>query len=107
MNGQYGSKDFEDIELLQDFQKKSENEQVNAQIYFMGYKAEEILILFNIKNCTYGILKEEIIRDRLVFGVKKFSFLKKAVESELTLEKAIQIVLKDQKVLKHTKGNDK
>ncbi|UYV62759.1 K02A2.6-like [Cordylochernes scorpioides] len=45
------------------------------------------------ENCNYGILKEEMIRDRLVVGAKNFNLSEKLqLESELTLEKAIQIV---------------
>ncbi|UYV61752.1 K02A2.6-like [Cordylochernes scorpioides] len=133
--------------------EKSENEQVNALIYIMGDKAEEILILFNLseaqiddyklvvskfqdyfigkrnviyerakfnrrsqgetepveefitnlyvlaETCSYGILKEEMIRDRLVVGVKNFNLSEKLqLESELTLEKAIQIVRQSESV---------
>ncbi|UYV63574.1 K02A2.6-like [Cordylochernes scorpioides] len=126
-------KRFQRYRIASGLSEKSENEQVNALIYIMGDKAEEILILFNLseaqindyklvvskfqdyfiekrnviyerakfnrrsqgetepveefitnlyvlaENCSYGILKEEMIRDRLL-------------ESELTLEKASQIV---------------
>ncbi|UYV60823.1 K02A2.6-like [Cordylochernes scorpioides] len=51
------------------------------------------------ENCSYGILKEEMIRDRLVVGVKNFNLSEKLqLESELTLEKAIQIVRQSESV---------
>ncbi|UYV66753.1 K02A2.6-like [Cordylochernes scorpioides] len=51
------------------------------------------------ENCSYGILKEEMIRDRLVVGVKNINLSEKLqLESELTLEKAIQIVRQSESV---------
>ncbi|UYV79324.1 hypothetical protein LAZ67_17002145 [Cordylochernes scorpioides] len=51
------------------------------------------------ETCSYGILKEEMIRDRLVVGVKNFNLSEKLqLESELTLEKAIQIVRQSESV---------
>ncbi|UYV72188.1 K02A2.6-like [Cordylochernes scorpioides] len=51
------------------------------------------------ENCNYGILKEEMIRDRLVVGVKNFQLSEKLqLESEPTLEKAIQIVRQSESV---------
>ncbi|UYV73012.1 K02A2.6-like [Cordylochernes scorpioides] len=51
------------------------------------------------ENCNYGILKEEMIRDRLVVGVKNFNLSEKLqLESELNLEKAIQIVRQSESV---------
>ncbi|UYV70795.1 hypothetical protein LAZ67_8000653 [Cordylochernes scorpioides] len=51
------------------------------------------------ENGNYGILKEEMIRDRLVVGVKNFNLSEKLqLESELTLEKAIQIVRQSESV---------
>ncbi|UYV84489.1 hypothetical protein LAZ67_X002360 [Cordylochernes scorpioides] len=132
-------KRFQRYRIASELSEKSESEQVNALIYIMGDKAEEILILFNLseaqindyklvvskfqdyfigkrnviyerakfnrrsqgemepveefitnlyvlaETCSYGILKEEMIRDRLL-------------ESELTLEKAIQIVRQSESV---------
>ncbi|UYV76022.1 hypothetical protein LAZ67_13002171 [Cordylochernes scorpioides] len=140
-------KRFQRYRIASELSEKSENEQVNALIYIMGDKAEEILILFNLseaqindyklvvskfqdyfigkrnviyerakfnrrsqgetepveefitnlyvlaETCSYGILKEEMIRDRLVVGVKNLNLSEKLqLESKLTLEKAIQIV---------------
>ncbi|UYV79821.1 hypothetical protein LAZ67_18000795 [Cordylochernes scorpioides] len=139
-------KRFQRYRIASELSEKSESEQVNALIYIMGDKAEEILILFNLseaqindyklvvskfqdyfigkrnviyerakfnrrsqgemepveefitnlyvlaETCSYGILKEEMIRDRLVVGVKNLNLSEKLqLESELTLEKAIQI----------------
>ncbi|UYV84877.1 hypothetical protein LAZ67_X003845 [Cordylochernes scorpioides] len=51
------------------------------------------------ETCSYGILKEEMIRDRLVVGVKNLNLSEKLqLESELTLEKAIQIVRQSESV---------
>ncbi|UYV67708.1 hypothetical protein LAZ67_5001667 [Cordylochernes scorpioides] len=51
------------------------------------------------ETCSYGSLKEEMIRDRLVVGVKNFNLSEKLqLESELTLEKAIQIVRQSESV---------
>ncbi|UYV78865.1 hypothetical protein LAZ67_17000043 [Cordylochernes scorpioides] len=146
-------KRFQRYRIASGLSEKSENEQVNALIYIMGDKAEEILILFNLseaqindyklvvskfqdyfigkrnviyerakfnrrsqgetepveefitnlyvlaETCSYGILKEEMIRDRLVVGVKNFNLSEKLqLESELTLEKAIQIVRQSESV---------
>ncbi|UYV73868.1 K02A2.6-like [Cordylochernes scorpioides] len=146
-------KRFQRYRIASGLSEKSENEQVNALVYIMGDKAEEILILFNLseaqnndyklvvskfqnyfigkrnviyerakfnrrsqgesepveefitnlyvlaENCNYGILKEEMIRDRLVVGVKNFNLSEKLqLESELTLEKAIQIVRQSESV---------
>ncbi|UYV70501.1 K02A2.6-like [Cordylochernes scorpioides] len=146
-------KRFQRYRIASELSEKSENEQVNALIYIMGDKAEEILILFNLseaqindyklvvskfqdyfigkrnviyerakfnrrsqgetepveefitnlyvlaETCSYGILKEEMIRDRLVVGVKNFNLSEKLqLESELTLEKAIQIVRQSESV---------
>ncbi|UYV66078.1 hypothetical protein LAZ67_4000066 [Cordylochernes scorpioides] len=52
-----------------------------------------------VQTCSYGILKEEMIRDRLVVGVKNLNLSEKLqLESELTLEKAIQIVRQSESV---------
>ncbi|UYV73928.1 hypothetical protein LAZ67_11001491 [Cordylochernes scorpioides] len=146
-------KRFQRYRIASELSEKSESEQVNALIYIMGDKAEEILILFNLseaqindyklvvskfqdyfigkrnviyerakfnrrsqgetepveefitnlyvlaETCSYGILKEEMIRDRLVVGVKNFNLSEKLqLESELTLEKAIQIVRQSESV---------
>ncbi|UYV80311.1 hypothetical protein LAZ67_18002370 [Cordylochernes scorpioides] len=146
-------KRFQRYRIASGLSEKSENEQVNALIYIMGDKAEEILILFNLseaqiddyklvvskfqdyfvgkrnviyerakfnrrsqgetepveefitnlyvlaETCSYGILKEEMIRDRLVVGVENFNLSEKLqLESELTLEKAIQIVRQSESV---------
>ncbi|UYV80871.1 K02A2.6-like [Cordylochernes scorpioides] len=146
-------KRFQRYRIASGLSEKRENEQVNALVYIMGDKAEEILILFNLseaqnndyklvvskfqnyfigkrnviyerakfnrrsqgdsepveefitnlyvlaENCNYGILKEEMIRDRLVVGVKNFNLSEKLqLESELTLEKAIQIVRQSESV---------
>ncbi|UYV65176.1 hypothetical protein LAZ67_3003456 [Cordylochernes scorpioides] len=146
-------KRFQRYRIASGLSEKSENEQVNALIYIMGDKAEEILILFNLseaqindyklvvskfqdyfigkrngiyerakfnrrsqgetepveefitnlyvlaETCSYGILKEEMIRDRLVVGVKNLNLSEKLqLESELTLEKAIQIVRQSESV---------
>ncbi|UYV60281.1 K02A2.6-like [Cordylochernes scorpioides] len=146
-------KRFQRYRIASGLSEKSENEQVNALIYIMGNKAEEILTLFNLseaqindyklvvskfqdyfiekrnviyerakfnrrsqgetesveefitnlyvlaENCSYGILKEEMIRNRLVVGVKNFNLSEKLqLESELTLEKAIQIVRQSESV---------
>ncbi|UYV78630.1 K02A2.6-like, partial [Cordylochernes scorpioides] len=146
-------KRFQRYRIASELSEKSENVQVNALIYIMGDKAEEILILFNLseaqindyklvvskfqdyfigkrnviyerakfnrrsqgetepveefitnlyvlaETCSYGILKEEMIRDRLVVGVKNFNLSEKLqLESELTLEKAIQIVRQSESV---------
>ncbi|UYV83251.1 hypothetical protein LAZ67_23000294 [Cordylochernes scorpioides] len=57
------------------------------------------------ENCNYGILKEEMIRDRLVVGVKNFNLSEKLqLESELTLEKAIQIVRQSESVKNQQKA---
>ncbi|UYV71882.1 hypothetical protein LAZ67_9000867 [Cordylochernes scorpioides] len=136
-------KRFQRYRIASELSEKSENEQVNALIYIMGDKAEEILILFNLskaqindyklvvskfqdyfigkRNVIYERAKfnrrsqgetepveefitnlyvlaetcsyEEMIRDRLVVGVKNLNLSEKLqLESELTLEKAIQIV---------------
>ncbi|UYV78047.1 K02A2.6-like [Cordylochernes scorpioides] len=51
------------------------------------------------ENCNYGILKEEMIRDRLVVGVKNFNLSEKLqLESKLTLETTIQIVRQSESV---------
>ncbi|UYV64657.1 K02A2.6-like, partial [Cordylochernes scorpioides] len=146
-------KRFQRYRIASGLSEKSESEQVNALIYIMGDKAEEILILFNLseaqindyklvaskfqdyfigkrnviyerakfnrrsqgetepveefitnlyvlaETCSYGSLKEEMIRDRLVVGVKNFNLSEKLqLESELTLEKAIQIVRQSESV---------
>ncbi|UYV84238.1 K02A2.6-like, partial [Cordylochernes scorpioides] len=146
-------KRFQRYRIASELSEKSESEQVNALIYIMGDKAEEILILFNLseaqindyklvvskfqdyfigkrnviyerakfnrrsqgetepveefitnlyvlaETCSYGILKEEMIRDRLVVGVKNLNLSEKLqLESELTLEKAIQIVRQSESV---------
>ncbi|UYV65638.1 K02A2.6-like [Cordylochernes scorpioides] len=146
-------KRFQRYRIASGLSEKSENEQVNALIYIMGDKAEEIVILFNLseaqiddyklvvskfqdyfigkrnviyerakfnrrsqgemepveefitnlyvlaETCSYGSLKEEMIRDRLVVGVKNFNLSEKLqLESELTLEKAIQIVRQSESV---------
>ncbi|UYV66964.1 K02A2.6-like [Cordylochernes scorpioides] len=153
---------FQRYRIASGLSEKSENEQVNALVYIMGDKAEEILILFNLseaqnndyklvvskfqnyfigkrnviyerakfnrrsqgesepveefitnlyvlaENCNYGILKEEMIRDRLVVGVKNFNLSEKLqLESELTLEKAIQIVRQSEKNHQGWSSNEK
>ncbi|UYV84796.1 hypothetical protein LAZ67_X003556 [Cordylochernes scorpioides] len=51
------------------------------------------------ETCSYGSLREEMIRDRLVVGVKNLNLSEKLqLESELTLEKAIQIVRQSESV---------
>ncbi|UYV76843.1 K02A2.6-like [Cordylochernes scorpioides] len=101
MNGRYGSKDFK--ESLQDFQRKvrMSKAKFNRRSQGESEPVEEFITNLYVlaENCNYGILKEEMIRDRLVVGVKNFNLSEKLqLESELTLEKAIQIVRQSESV---------
>ncbi|UYV63822.1 K02A2.6-like [Cordylochernes scorpioides] len=109
-------KRFQRYRIASGLSEKSENE----QDYFIGKRnviyerakfnrrsqgetepVEEFITNLYVlaENCSYGILKEEMIRDRLVVGVKNFNLSEKLqLESELTLEKAIQIVRQSESV---------
>ena len=54
-----------------------------------------------VEHCNYGALKGEMIRDRLVVGVRDASLsLKLQMDSELTLEKAVSIARQSETIKK-------
>ena len=61
--------------------RQEEGETVNAFITALHTQAEK---------CAYGVLKEEMIRDRIVVGIRDATLsLKLQLDSALTLEKAV------------------
>ena len=54
-----------------------------------------------VEHCNYGTLKDEMIRDRLVAGVRDASLsLKLQMDPELTLEKAVSIARQSETIKK-------
>ncbi|UYV75738.1 hypothetical protein LAZ67_13001174 [Cordylochernes scorpioides] len=75
-----------------------EKAQFNRKYQQDGEAVEEyIRVLHKItENCNYGSLKEEMIRDRIVVGVKYLQLSEKLqLEPNLTLERAIQAACQD------------
>ncbi|KAI4874700.1 hypothetical protein NFI96_001267 [Prochilodus magdalenae] len=91
---------------------QAEENQVNALIYTMGKEAEDILTSLRLtpdeaKHCGYGELHSEMIRDRLVVGLRDKRLSEQLqLDPRLTLEKAIthmrqsDLVKKQQELLK-------
>ncbi|UYV63703.1 K02A2.6-like [Cordylochernes scorpioides] len=70
-----------------------ERAQFNRRYQQDGEAVEEYIRVLHkmAENCNYGSLKEEMIRDRIVVGVKNLQLLEKLqLEPNLTLERAIQ-----------------
>ncbi|UYV78016.1 hypothetical protein LAZ67_15003200 [Cordylochernes scorpioides] len=70
-----------------------ERAQFNRRYQRDGEAVEEYIRVLHkmAENCNYGSLKEEIIRDRIVVGVKNLQLSEKLqLEPNLTLERAIQ-----------------
>ena len=54
-----------------------------------------------VEHCNYGVLQDEMIRDRLVAGVRDASLsLKLQLDSELTLEKAVSTARQSETIKK-------
>ena len=91
-------------------QRTREN-QVNTLVYSTGDFIMELYVL--AEHCQFGALKEELIRDRIVVGLRKKRLSEKVQpDPNLTLEKAINLVRqsesvkKQQSVLHSTKKSD-
>ena len=58
--------------------------------------------LFNLaEHCNFGVLREELIRDRIVVGIRDKSLSERLqLEAELTLEKAVNFVRQKETVRK-------
>ena len=58
--------------------------------------------LFNLaEHCNFGYLREELIRDRIVVGIRDKNLSEKLqLESDLTLEKAVNLFLQRETVRK-------
>jgi hypothetical protein len=57
------------------------------------------------KNCKYGNLEGEIIKDRIIIGVKSNTIRRTLLtEAELTLQKAIDIAKSEEMTEKHIKA---
>ncbi|UYV82809.1 hypothetical protein LAZ67_22000949 [Cordylochernes scorpioides] len=70
-----------------------ERAQFNRRYQQDGEAVEEYIRVLHkmAENCSYGSLKEEMIRDRIVLGVKNLQLSEKLqLEPNLTLERAIQ-----------------
>ncbi|UYV79907.1 hypothetical protein LAZ67_18001021 [Cordylochernes scorpioides] len=70
-----------------------ERAQFNRRYQQDGEAVEEYIRVLHkmAENCNYGSLKEEMIRDRIVVGVKNLQLSEKLqLEPNLTLERAIQ-----------------
>ncbi|UYV70047.1 hypothetical protein LAZ67_7001593 [Cordylochernes scorpioides] len=94
-------KRFQRYRIASGLSEKSEDEQFNRRGQGDSEPVEEFLTNLYVlaENCNYGILKEEIIRYRLVVEVKNFQLSEiLQLESVLTLEKAIQIVRQSENV---------
>ena len=58
-----------------------------------------------VEHCNYGALKDEMIRDQLVTGVRDASLsLKLQMDPELTLEKAVSIARQSETIKKAANG---
>ncbi|KAJ8969761.1 hypothetical protein NQ314_001598 [Rhamnusium bicolor] len=72
-----------------------------------GETAEEYIteLLKLVRNCKYGELSEELIRDRLVVGIKDRDLSERLqMDEELTMQKAIQRVQQAETVKKQNKA---
>ncbi|UYV75493.1 hypothetical protein LAZ67_13000401 [Cordylochernes scorpioides] len=69
-----------------------ENEQVNMLVYCMGDNADDILLssLHSLaEHCNFGMLHDELIRDRIVVGVRDRALSERMqLDTDLTLVKA-------------------
>ena len=61
-----------------------------------------IIDLFNLaEHCNFGVLREELIRDRIVVGIRDKTLLERLqLEAELTLEKVVNFVRQKETVRK-------
>ena len=58
-----------------------------------------ITSLYNLADCEFGGLKEQLIYDRIVVGIRDFSLSTKLqMDSELTLEKAKRLIRQQEAV---------
>ena len=64
---------------------------------------EYVTALFNlVDSCNYGEFREEMLRDRLVVGIRDISLSERLqMDSELTLEKAMKMVRQKEAVHEH------
>ena len=57
--------------------------------------------LFNLaEHCNFGVLREELIRDRIVVGIRDKLSEKLQLEADLTLDKAVSVAGQKEKVRK-------
>ena len=81
-----------------------ERARFNRRNQLPGETAEEyVTVLFNlVDSCNYGELKDEMLRDRLVVGIRDVSLSERLqMDSELTLEKAMKMVRQKEAVHQH------
>ena len=64
---------------------------------------EYVTVLFNlVDSCNYGDFREEMLRDRLVVGIRDVALSERLqMDSELTLEKAMKMVRQKEAVHEH------
>lgn len=93
-----------------------ERAQFNSRRQLDGESAETFITAVHklAENCGFGVLKEELIRDRIVVGIKDKKLSEQLqMDSELTLAKAMQkvrqseTVKKQQTILLSTTAEDK
>ena len=93
-----------------------ERARFNSRDQMEGESTEQYLLVLHAlaRNCEYGQLREELIRDRIVIGILDKALSKRLqMDPELTLEKASRMVRQSesvreqQLVLKGQKDKDK
>ena len=78
-----------------------ERARFNSRTQAEGESVEQYVVALHslARNCTYGQLTEELIRDRLVIGISDSKLLQRLqMDSELTLEKATKLVRQSEAV---------
>jgi len=81
-----------------------ERARFNRRNQLQGETAEEyVTVLFNlVDSCNYGELRDEMLRDRLVVGIRDVALSERLqMDSELTLEKAMKMVRQKEAVHQH------
>ncbi|CAB3984465.1 Hypothetical predicted protein [Paramuricea clavata] len=121
------SRRFERFRMASGLENESEESQVNTLIYSMGSEADDIVQSLGIaegdqkkynvvkkkfedffiikrnvvEHCNFGVLCEELIRDRIVVGIRDKALSEKLqLEADLTLEKAVNFARQKETVRK-------
>ncbi|KAJ8375234.1 hypothetical protein SKAU_G00058140 [Synaphobranchus kaupii] len=91
---------FERFRQASNLHTTTEENQVNTLVYCMGSDTDDVLKGLNLSAqqqqqyaaCNYGVLHEELIRDRLVVGLSDLRLSERMqLDKDLTLAKAIEM----------------